>query len=180
MAKNIFFTIAGCFLFLTGMPQPGKNHDAGIRISYPFAGYLKDISNMGLGAEYTWSKGRFGKLATMPSTQIGITFHTGLDYYFGEKETYGSHTVSYEGTTCLHAFGGFILNPCHNGYVSLTGGLVAELYDGNAEFGIGLKLSAGFYPFRSGNYGITPSLSFMKQGKSESVYAAGVKLHYAF
>lgn len=180
IAKNILITAVGCILFLAAMPQPGKIHDAGMRISYPFAGYLKDISHIGLGAEYSWSKSRFGKLAAMPSKQIGITFHTGLDYYPGKKETYGSHTVKYKGTTYLHAYGGVILNPYNNGYFSLTGGPTAEIYSGKSELGFGIHLYAGFYPFRDGNYGLSPHLTFMKQGKSEAVYTAGIKLNYSF
>ena len=49
----------------------GRNHEVSLILKIPFSGYLKDISNVGIGAAYSWSKERFGKMTTTLSRRVG-------------------------------------------------------------------------------------------------------------
>lgn len=158
----------------------GRSNQLSLNVNIPLGGYLKDISNIGIGLEYGWSKGRFGKMTSLPSKPVGFTFNIGIDYYFGQKEKVGNYSYKYEGTTYFHTYGGVIYNPCKMGYISLTAGPSLELYDGNSEFGFGVNLSGSYYLCKWSNIGISPNITFMKQGSSEAVFSGGIKLNYTF
>ncbi len=189
MKRKLFLSIASCSFIITSFAQQNsddnpqstaRSNEVSLNINLPFSGYLKDISNFGLGLEYRWSNGRFGRMPALPSKPIGFTFNTGVDYYFGQKEDVGSYSYKYEGTTYFHAYGGIIYNPCKRGNISLTAGPSLELYDGNSEFGFGLNLSGSYYMCGCGNFGISPNVTLMKQGSSEAVVSGGVKVKLAF
>ena len=158
----------------------GRSTELSLNINFPVSGYLKNISNISIGAEYSWSKERFGNMTIKPANLIGFTFNAGVDYFFGEKEELGTYSYKYDGTTYLHAYGGAIYNPCNRGNIRLTAGPSLELYSGESEFGFGVNLSGSYYLCRCGNFGITPNFTLMKQGSSEAVTVAGVKFNYVF
>ena len=189
MRKIFLMIILTSILFYNAAAQPesdnkpqvrGKSNQVSLNLNIPFEGYLKDISNFGIGIQYEWSKKRFGSMTSKPAKLIGFTFNIGADHYFGEKESIGMYSVKYKRTSYLHAYGGAIYNPCTGGNLSLTAGPTIELYDGNSEFGFGVNLSGGFYMSKCRNIGITPNTSLMKQGSSEAVFAGGVRLNYTF
>ena len=70
-----------------------------MNLNIPLLGYLKDVSNIGIGSSYSWSKERFGKMSTAPSKPVGFTFNAGADHFFGEKETIFNQTVKYGAIT---------------------------------------------------------------------------------
>jgi hypothetical protein len=189
MKHKLLFTCSACLFVISSFAQPngndkaqaaGRSNEASLNINFPFEGYLKDISNLGLGLEYGWSNGRFGKMIPVPSKPIGFTYNAGIDYYFGQKEDVGMNSYKYEGTTYFHVYGGAIFNPCNRGNISLTAGPGVELYNGNAEFGFGVNLSGSYYICNCGNFGISPNITLMKQGSSEVVVSGGLKVKLTF
>lgn len=160
--------------------SPGKSQAISLNLKIPFLGYLKDISNIGIGASYSWSKERFGKRAIAPPKMVGFTFNLGANYFFGEKETIFNQTVKYGAITYLHAYCGAIYNPGKMGNINLTAGPALEIYKGDSQFGFGANLSGGIYIFRCYNIGISPSFTLSKLRKSEAVLSAGIGISYAF
>lgn len=156
----------------------GSNHQLSLNVNTPMGGYLKDISNIGFGIEYGWSKGRFGKMHSRPEKPVSFTFHAGIDHYLGQKEKVGNDSYKYKGITYFHLFGGAIYNISNIENIILTTGPSLELYDGKTEFGFGVNLSVSFYLNKCRNMGITPNITFMKQGKSEAVFSGGFRLNY--
>lgn len=157
----------------------GRNNKLALNFSFPVAGYLKYISNMGIGAAYSWSKERFGKLASLPTKAVGFTFNIGIDYFIGEKEKNLNQAIKYGGTTFLHAYGGAVYNLDRMSNIKLTSGPNLEIYKGASSFGFGANFSGSFYLFQNKNLGLSPNFSLMKQGKTEVVLAGGVGVSYA-
>ena len=189
MKKLLFLLLTNILLFefamaqndIAGKPKSfGRSHQVALSLNTPLSGYLKDISNMGVSTAYFWSRERFGKLALAPSKPLGLILNAGVDYFFGEQETYLNQTVKYGATTYIHTNAGVIYHPCSKGNLVLTGGPVLELYKGDAEFGLGTIFSGSIYLFQCKSVGISPNLSLMKLRKSEAVLYFGVGINYAF
>lgn len=155
----------------------GMSNSISAGFSIPFGDFSK-TNSFGIGAQYDWSNHRFGKMSAKPAAPIGFTFNAGLDYYFGKEETVGSVTYEYSNLTYIHVYGGVMHNPCTNGYISLTGGPVLGLWDGDSDFGFGVSLAGSIGI--SDNIGISPSITLMKHSDSDPVYAGGIKVNFIF
>jgi hypothetical protein len=190
--KNIFG-----FLWVTGlmvtatMAQPketalqnkGQRNNVSLNFDLPLGDFSKSYG-FGIGADYSWSKHRYGKMPLIPAVPFGFTFNIGGDYYIGKKVTIGTppYTGSYDygGYTYLHAYAGDIYNPCAKGNISLTAGPALGLSGGHSDFNIGIDLSGSIYLGNSGKFGITPNLTLMKQAGSDPLYTGGIRLNFSF
>ena len=161
---------------ITDTSQPDKrNTEVSLNFIFPFNGFLKNISNLGIGAQFSWSEGRFGRMSSVPSRKFGFTFNAGLDYFFGKRDSYN---VRYKATKYFHAYGGVIYNICNRGNFSLTTGPSLELYRGVSAIGFGINLSGNYYFSKCWNLG--PTIILMKQANFDPVIAAGIGLTFAF
>lgn len=189
MIKILMLSFSVCFFIQYGISQPensektksaGRSNAVSLNFNTPVGGYLKDLSNFSMGATYSWSKERFGNMSSVPTRTIGFTANIGVDYYFGEKETYYNQTVKYKGTTYLHAYGGAIYNPCAGGNIILTTGPSLEIYNGNSQFGFGVNLSGSISFSKYRNFGISPNIFVLKHGNSDVLFAGGLGINMTF
>jgi hypothetical protein len=180
-----------CLYFLSGcvaitvtaqskkdMPEmKGKNNSISFGVNIPF-GDFSSTHRFGAGADYSWSKYRYGLLKSIPIKSIGFTFNAGSDYFFGKKETIGLYKYDYPNYLYLHTYGGIIYNLVKKINISFTAGPALSFYSGNAQFNIGINLSGNYY-FNK-NMAISPAILFMKESISEPLWVASLKASIAF
>jgi hypothetical protein len=157
-------------------PGYSKTVSAGINITIP---EFSQTHSFGIGAEFSWSKHRFGMLEKKPSKPFGFIADGGIDYYFGKKETVSGYPYQYNGFTYIHTYGGVIYNCCKQGNIYLTAGPALGLEDGFTTFFWGVNLSGAYYI--NEKIAITPGIHFMKDFDSyDPLLSGSIKASFAF
>jgi len=88
------------------------------------------------------------------------------------------YSYKYPGYSFLHSYAGIIYNPCKKINISLTSGPGLGLYDGNTQFNLGINLSGNYH--LSDKFSISPVLIFMKETKSDPLWATGFRATIVF
>ena len=163
--------------------QSGWINDIGLNFSLPL-GRFGESHILGIGVQYSWGLHHYGKMNATPIKQLGFTANTGVDYYFGKKETIGTipNTTTYknQGYTFVHLYGGLVYHLNLLGDISLTAGPAMGFVGGHTNFNLGANLSTSFFTNPRKNIWITPNVTLMKQKRSDALYALAVRISYAF
>ena len=134
-----------------------KTVSAGINISYV---EFSQTHPLGVGANFSWSKHRFGLMEKKLSKPFGFIAEGGIDYYFGKDETVSGYSYKYNGFTYIHAYGGAIYNCGKRGNINLTTGPALGLEDGFTSFFLGANLSGAY--FINNKIAVTPGIKYMQ------------------
>jgi hypothetical protein len=157
--------------------RAGKNNSISAGIGIPFSEFSSTHS-IGFGIDYSWSNHRYGLINEITVNPVGFTVNVGADYYFGKKETIGPYNYNYSNYTYLHTYGGIIYNPCNKVNISLTAGPALGIYSGHSQFNFGVDLKGSYYLNK--NISITPAISFMKESKSDPLWAMAIQAGFSF
>lgn len=182
------FLLLACLLStLTGMAQTksdkkviptgySKMVSAGINIPYV---EFNQTHTVGAGADFSWSKHRFGLMEKKPSNSFGFIADGGIDYYFGKNETVSGFMYQYDGFTYIHAYGGAIYNCGKRVNINLTTGPALGLENGFTTFFWGVNLNGAYYIRK--NIAVTPGIIYMQDpGGPDPLVSFSLKTSFAF
>jgi hypothetical protein len=155
----------------------GKSNSAALGINVP-VGEFAETHFGGISLEYAWSHHRFGNLKALPKRIPGFTANGSIDYYFGKKETVAGNDYRYAGYIYLHVLGGAIYNPCKKINIALTAGPSVGIYKGNADAGLGVKLSVNY--FFTDKIAFSPGIIFLKHNNAAALWVIGIRASYSF
>ncbi len=190
MRQNILpLLLSGCILISTAYCQnngnsskpTGNNNQIDIGVDLSFGDFAK-THPFGVGIQYDWSKGRYGRMDQKPANPVGFTANAGYCYYFGKKADIGVYpyntTYTYDGLSIIHVYGGLIDNPCNRGNIGLTAGPLYGTSGSSHDWGFGVQL-AGSY-FVSNQVAVRPDLNYYKLGSNKGYWAAGISIGLEF
>lgn len=153
-----------------------KSVSAGINISIP---EFSQTHQVGVGANFSWSKKRLGLMEKKPSKAFGFIAEGGIDYYFGNKETVSSYPYTYNNFTYLHTYAGIIYNLSKKGNINITTGPALGLEGGYTTLFWGANLAGAYY--LNEKIAITPVIQFMKDPDSyDPLLSIGIKGSWVF
>ena len=185
--KYQLLLLACLLLTLSGNAQPNSDDkrnstnfskmvSGGINI--PFVEYNQTY-NFGVGANFSWSKQRFGWMHKKLTRPLGFIAGSSIDYYFGKTETISGYSYKYNGFTYIQAYGGGIYNCGRRGNITLTTGPALGLeYDVETFFwGINLR---GTY-FIKKKIAIISGIKLMKDPKAyDPLFSFSLQASIAF
>jgi hypothetical protein len=194
--KRTLFILGILFLPMTGLlaqqgtviPKPvikGNNNAVSLGINIPLGEFAQTHFG-GIGADYSWSHHRFGRMTEMPKKRIGFTADAAVDYYAGKKGTVAGYPYKYGGYVYIHAFGGAMYNFSLTKYshfrgfgdISLLAGPAIGIYKSGNDPGFGIQLSSHYHI--NDKIAMRPVIIYMKRGKANALWAAGLQAAYNF
>jgi len=155
----------------------GKQHSVSIGAVIPL-GNFSSTHSIGVASNYSWSDHRFGGMDVKPVKPFGFTANSGVEYYFGKKETVSGYTYDYHRYIFLHAYAGAVYNPWRKANIILTAGPALGIYNGHKQFNIGSCLEGSYY-IRA-KIAVTPGIIFMKESDADALWAASLKATMTF
>jgi hypothetical protein len=171
-----FFISQGQRDTLAKFPMTGKNSQVSFAIDVPVGAFGRSHV-LGAGLSYSWSHSRF-RLNVTTLKEPGFTANVGANYYLGKKIRSAGYPFQYGGYFLLHVFPGIIINPYPEANIVFSAGPLLSIYRGNANAGLGVKLSGNY--FLNEAWSIGPAINYRKNAKEFALWSAGVQLSYIF
>ena len=130
-------------------------------------GEFTDTHPFSIGADFSWSHRRFGRLNRLPANKFWLAANLGFYFFFGKEKEYSGQTLSFEDYKIISLYPGLNYQLSVKSYVGLNIGPALNRYAGEFEAGADIALNGGYF-FKS-RYGIKPSLHWVKLSKADHI-----------
>ena len=131
----------------------------------------------GFGAEYAWSKKRFG-FDSRPGHPLGWMAKGGVDYFIGKKDPAVDYAFRYFNYLYLHVMGGAVYSPASRLNIMFNAGPGLGIYKNSSS--IGINASAAANVFVSKHISVGPSLIYRKHKQASELWSASLRIGYVW